>query len=399
MSAVPEAAPSSLPIRPAGGYNTFTMPSRPATASVPPAFAAAFSFTLRRFRPAHWQRCRKVLDSKTAFSYHHRILAPVPLPSVPGIELTTRMDTPLKMTRIPLSSLPNKCMPRRPLHRLPSLAGLLLAVMLCGCSGLVASATRDLTDNLAMAILESDDPETVEAGAPSYLLLIDSLVIGDPDNPDLLRTAADLHTAYADVFVDEPERALKMTRRGRGYALRAACLGIPGGCDLNTIPFERFTGWLQGTGKDHLPTLFSLGAAWATWLQKRTDDWEAVAELPRVAAIMERVVELDETYKSGSAHLYLGVIATLLPPAMGGQPEKGRRHFERAATLSGNRNLSAGVLLAEKYARSVFDRELHDRVLGEVLASPSAFPGFTLANELARRRAAMLLDESADYFE
>jgi len=37
---------------------------------------------------------------------------------------------------------------------------------------------------------------------------------------------------------------------------------------------------------------------------------------------MERVVELDETYEHGSAHLYLGVMTTLLPPALGGKPEK-----------------------------------------------------------------------------
>jgi hypothetical protein len=284
-------------------------------------------------------------------------------------------------------------------RRWPAIALLLLMSALAGCASLVASATSDLTDNLARAILDSDDPETVEAGAPSYLLLIDSLVMGDPDNASLLRTAADLYTAYADVFVDEPSRDLKMTRKGRLYALKAACLDIPDGCGLDTMPFEQFTAWLATTGKEEQPVLFSLGAAWATWLQKRTDDWEAVAELPRVAAIMERVVAIDEAYKDGSAHLYLGVIATLLPPAMGGQPEKGRRHFERAAELSGGRNLSAGVLLAEKYARSVFDRELHDRTLEEVLAAPSAFSGFTLANELAKRRAKKLLAESADYFE
>ena len=46
----------------------------------------------------------------------------------------------------------------------------------------------------------------------------------------------------------------------------------------------------------------------------------------------------------------------------------------------------------------MFDRELHDRLLKEVLAADPHVPGMTLSNVLAQREAAELLASSHDYF-
>jgi len=46
-----------------------------------------------------------------------------------------------------------------------------------------------------------------------------------------------------------------------------------------------------------------------------------------------------------------------------------------------------------------FDRELHDRLLNEVLAADPDEPGLILSNVLAQQEAQILLDTSADYFE
>ena len=72
--------------------------------------------------------------------------------------------------------------------------------------------------------------------------------------------------------------------------------------------------------------------------------------------------------------------------------------FERAVELSGGRNLMAKVLFAEYYARLVFDRPLHDRLLEEVVAADPEEPGLTLSNTLAQEQARQLLDDADDYF-
>jgi len=73
-------------------------------------------------------------------------------------------------------------------------------------------------------------------------------------------------------------------------------------------------------------------------------------------------------------------------------------HFERALELSDGRNLSARTDYAEYYARLIYDRKLHDRLLNEVLQMPAQAPELTLINSLAKRRARLLLDSAEDYF-
>ena len=46
----------------------------------------------------------------------------------------------------------------------------------------------------------------------------------------------------------------------------------------------------------------------------------------------------------------------------------------------------------------MFDRDLHDKLLNEVLAADPHAPGLTLINVLAQQRARKLLDSGKDYF-
>ena len=117
-----------------------------------------------------------------------------------------------------------------------------------------------------------------------------------------------------------------------------------------------------------------------------------------VEAIMKRVVELDEGYRDGTAYTYLGVLNSIIPAALGGKPEQGREDFETSIELAGGRDLMTKVLFAREYARMVFDRDLHDRLLTEVVEADPEVPGFTLTNTLAQEQARVLLDESDDYF-
>jgi hypothetical protein len=56
------------------------------------------------------------------------------------------------------------------------------------------------------------------------------------------------------------------------------------------------------------------------------------------------------------------------------------------------------VFYAQFYARLVFDQQLHDRLLNEVLAADPVVPQLTLINMLAKRKAKALLESGKDYF-
>ena len=274
----------------------------------------------------------------------------------------------------------------------------LCSLFLSGCSYFISSATVDMTENLSQAILNNNDLATVEAGGPAYLLMVDSLLYRDPTNESLLRSAADVYTAYTDVFVKDPTRAKKLTDKALDYALRAICIRRPDTCSFRQSSFQEFKNTLSTVKSKDVPNLFTLGSAWSAWIQTHREDWDAVAEIPRVEAIMAHVVELDEAYQDGAAHVYLGVLATLVPPALGGKPEVGKQHFERALELSKNKNLMIKVLYARHYTRLVFDRELHDRLLNEVIEANPDVPGYTLGNTLAQQQARELLKSGEEYF-
>ena len=88
----------------------------------------------------------------------------------------------------------------------------------------------------------------------------------------------------------------------------------------------------------------ALGSSWAGWIEANSDDWNAIANIARIQTIMERVILLDESYDLGSAHIYLGVMAALLPPALGGKPDD--RAFQRAIAFIRRQNLMAKVTYA-----------------------------------------------------
>jgi hypothetical protein len=277
-------------------------------------------------------------------------------------------------------------------------AALAALLALGGCSAVVSSSTGRMADSVAGALANHNDPETVRQAAPAYLVLLDGMIAEDPDNAGLLAAGAELYSTYAGAFVDEPERAARLARTGRDYGWRGLCRQHRPACDTWSAPYPEFEAAVRTLEVDDVPAAFACAGAWATWISANRDDWSAVADKARVDALIRRVVELDPSYRDGRPYLYLGVLESLLPAALGGRPEQGRRHFERAIELSGGRDLMAKVLLAGEYARLAFDRELHDRLCREVLeASPEA-PGLTLSNALAQERARRLLATSGEYF-
>ncbi len=273
-----------------------------------------------------------------------------------------------------------------------------LLIILSACASMLASTTGKFAGDLSSAVLNQDDLQTVQDGAPAYLLLLDGMLASDPKNEKLLITAARLYGAYASIFVTEPGRARRLTEKARSYAVRAVCLSNEPLCRSWQRPYDDFAAALATLKASDAPLLYTFAATWASWIQTHSDDWNALADLPKVEAAMRRVVALDESYDNGGAHLYLGVLNTLRPAALGGKPEEGQVHFQRAIELSQGRNLMAKVQYAEKYARLVFNRTLHDRLLHEVTAADAAQPGLTLINTLAKQQAQKLLASAKDYF-
>ncbi len=270
---------------------------------------------------------------------------------------------------------------------------LLLGLYLSGCASL---ATDRLANNLSRAMLNQTDPEIVRTGVPAYLLLLDSLIAQDPENRDLLYAGARLYGAYAGGLVSDPLRQQRLTEKAMDYAKRGLCPETPDMCRSLYQSYDALSKALADTDLDQIEGVYLYATSWAGWIQAHAEDWNAVADLPKAKAMLQWVVARDPAYGEGRAQLYLGVIDSQVPPALGGRPEMGRQHFEAAIAYSHGRDLMAKVEYARHYARLVFDQPLHDRLLNEVLKADPVADGLTLSNIMAQQQAAKLLQD--EYF-
>ena len=282
------------------------------------------------------------------------------------------------------------------LIRLTSIA--VLVILTTACSGIMRKVQNGVAEQLTQSALNHDDPETVGAALPAYLLLLDA----SANNPDAdgasLCSAAKLYGTYAGAFVSDIPRQQRLSARALRYGVRGACALEKSLCAANMRNFEELEPIVKKLGADELPALACLGSAWASDVQARADQPDAQADAPKVRVIYERIAALNPTFGSGEAQMVLGVMNSLLPPALGGKPEIGATHFKKAVEISDGKNLMAKVLYAQFYARLIFDQELHDKLLNEVLAAPLEAKDLTLSNQIAKTRAQALLDSGKDYF-
>lgn len=272
----------------------------------------------------------------------------------------------------------------------------LVCFQLSGCATLMSSMTSRMAGNLADTIANSQDVQTVKQGIPAYLLLIDSFLRSNPNDPKLLMSAAKLNDVFS-MFVDA-KRARLLTAKALKYGLEAACVSVKSSCNMRKMPFGSFKRMVDGLGRRNVPAMYAAGVAWASWIQANSSNWNAIGQLGRVKYLMARIVALDETWDNGGPQLYLAGLESTLPAAMGGHPEKARKHFEQAIRISGGKYLMDKVVYAQQYARLTYNKQLYERLLKQVLAADPVVPGMTLANELAQEKAKAMLAKVNDYF-
>ena len=267
------------------------------------------------------------------------------------------------------------------------------------CAPIVSNITDNLARNLSDAVLNQEDPKIVRDGAPAYLLLLDSLVAGNPENPVILSSASDLYTSYSAIFVNDANRSKILSERALKYSKKALCISYEDSCNWDDYSFDDFNLSLDDLDMKYSDLLLTYSTSYLVYIRSHSNDWNAIARLPYIESALEYYVEKNpETENIDSVYTYLGILSTLLPPALGGDYEKGKRYFENAIEFSGDQNLSAKVEYALSYARPLYDRELHDKLLQEVISSNPVKKNYTLLNVIAKEQASSMLEDADEYF-
>lgn len=279
------------------------------------------------------------------------------------------------------------------------LAAAVMILLMAGCAAVVDRAVVRFGNDLESAILDYEDPATVGDALPAYLMLMESRVAADPDNAAARLTTARLTSTFASLFADDPDRARTLHRRALDHARAGVCALGMSICPASTpAAFQAFESAVETIEDNQVPAAFIYASTWAGWIQAHRDDYGALADLPRVEAVLKRLTELRPKHDDGAVYLYLGVLNSQRPPAAGGQPDKARAYFEKAREISAGRNLLVPLYMADSYARLLFDRDLFVGLLEQVLDSDPDHPGFTLVNHVAQQRARELMEEVDEIF-
>jgi len=284
-------------------------------------------------------------------------------------------------------------MPRKPTCLKSLLALIFVITGLTSCASYISSAfVEPAVGNLR----QQTDLELVCEGAPAYLLMIDSMIASSPDNRNLLHTGVQSYSGYAAALTEcsgSEQRIAEIAEKAHMYGLRLLNQFLP----VSTVNSEEFDKKLSRLDKKDVPCVFWGTFGWISWIQTQDGSPAAMADLVIIEKIMTRLLELDEAYEGGSIHLFFGGFYAAKPVLFGGKPELSKIHFEKALALSKRNFLLIQTTYAETLARQTFNRELHDRLLKEVLKFPlDSAPNFALSNRIAVKKAQRLLED--DYF-
>ena len=187
------------------------------------------------------------------------------------------------------------------------------------------------------------------------------------------------------------ESARRLYAQARDYGLRGLALGRPDFERALHVEPRRAVAALPAS---EVPLLYWTAASWAALIALSKDSPERLAELPVVEALIDRALELDESFGRGAIHTFLISYEPVRQGAAGDPAQRARQHFRRAMELSGGSAAAPLVALAEAVCVPQQARTEFEELLQRALRIEPA----DMANRVAQRRARWLLSRTERLF-
>lgn len=272
----------------------------------------------------------------------------------------------------------------------------------CACSinTLVIRQMEPILLKSSEALYEESDLQFAEQALASNLKLIEGLLKNDPANEDLLLLAAQGYAGYALGFAEDedPQRAKIFYLRARDYALQV----MRGNKNFRRAEgknLEEFKQSIDQMDGEQLPALFWTGFSWAGYANLSLNEPSALADLPKIQIIMDRVETLNPAFFYGAVYLYQGSVYGGKPVLMGGDPQKAKLYFDKNLELTGHKFLLSFIYLAKYYAAKILDENLYDEYLNYIQKTPlEVLPEIKLLNQIAKKKARHLEAIKKDIF-
>ncbi len=269
----------------------------------------------------------------------------------------------------------------------------------------------NITSNLQLAIKNNNDIEKVYIALPSYILLMESMIIQDSDDEELLKAYSQLLSAYGSLEETRilrsqehedrmiiKERLIIRSQSSLQAAQDAICIWDAKYCDITDKSYQQVEFLIQDADESDTEYLTALAQAWATWIRLNTENWAEIAKIAQLKLLLNFLLTSENINNQIVANIYLGVLNSLIPESMGGTPEKGKQYFENALSLTEGKSAMVNVLYAEYYARLVYDEMLHDKLLKQAIEMENDQSEYRLMNVIAKEKAKWLMKTKRDYF-
>jgi hypothetical protein len=291
----------------------------------------------------------------------------------------------------------------RSLHYLTKLTALISTLMLltaCSMGQMVVRGSQTILDSGIESMNRETDLQLARDAMPANLKLVEGMLIEDPNNHELRLFAAEGFYGYSYGFIEieDPLRAKLLYRRCYSHAQRALKqAGID--IDPETATHEAVEAAVSKAGKKAVPALFWTANCLGKWIDLSRDDLSLVASLSNVATLMQRVIDLDDEFYFGSAHIFFGAYYGGRSPILGGDFSRSEAEFQRAAEINDHKLLIVNLLQAEFLDRQRLDQQaFHNRLVAIIEAPEDLYPEMALVNGIAKQRAALLLDYEDEWF-
>jgi TRAP transporter T-component len=255
------------------------------------------------------------------------------------------------------------------------------------------------------------DPELVGSALPFTLKLIESLLAESPRHVGLLTAASQGFTQYSYVFVQEPAdeladtdraqsntmkvRATKLFLRGRDFGFRGLDVKHPDfSARIKTDPKKAVADLNKSDAALMYWTVLGWGGAVSV-----SRDFAMLPDLPRIEAIAQRLLDVDETYNEGAIHGFLiqYEMARLQP-----KPDRiaiCKAHFERNLELAMGHQAAPYVTYAENVMVAQKDKAQFQELLQKAIkVDVNQWPEHRQLNLVMQRRARWLLSRTDKLF-
>lgn len=305
---------------------------------------------------------------------------------------------------------------RFPAGRSAALFAVALFSMGCSMTTLTANTTAGVFEEAAPAFNSHWDYEFAGRAAPGNLMQLEGFLRIVPENETLLLELAKGYTGYTygwvedeleDVDPSDFERDEHLRHRARLFYLRARDLAFrwleqqsEGVTAVRRKPLPEFVKFLREHYDDasDAPGLFWAGYAWGSAINVSREDPDLIADLGYARALIEQSVALDPNYFHMSGKLFLAVLKSDFPEALGGDPEGGRALFEELLKKSGRSMHLVQLNYARTYAVQRGDKQLFHSLLTEIVEAGDVSHEGRLLNKIARRRAVRYLKNPGLFF-